>query len=82
MTIGEAIYKNKVRIGSVIEHPRNRKLLKVIKVIPNDTSNSGCLCTYLNYKDQEDLIKRGFTVIRLMCYDDYIPYKEKALAKG
>lgn len=82
MTIGEAIYKNKVRIGSVIEHPRSRKLLKVKNIIPNDTTNSGVLCNYLNNYDQEDLIKRGFTCVKLMCYDDFIPYRSKALVKG
>lgn len=74
MTIGEAVVKDKISIGKIIKHPRNNKPLRVKSIIPNDKFNSGVLCHYVNPHEQEELIKRGYTCIKLMCYDDYIPY--------
>lgn len=82
MTIGEAVFKNILKVGSILEHNQNRKLLKVKRIVPNDSYNSGVLCNYLDKQEQEDMIKRGYTCVKLMCYDDYIPYREKVLAKG
>lgn len=77
MTISEAVIKRKLKIGDVIENKHNRKLLRVKKIVKEDSSNFGVTCHYYDKQEQEELIKRGFTCVRMNCYEDYIPIYKK-----
>ena len=73
MTIGEAIDKRKLKVGDILKHNHNRKLLEVKRIVPNDKYNSGVVCHYVDKQEQEEMIKRGYTCVKLMCYNDYLP---------
>ena len=73
MTIAEAIIKNKIKVGDIVIAKQNKKF-RVRKI---DYDRNDLLCSYANKQEQEEMIKRGYTVVRLKCYDDYRPVSVK-----